>query len=86
MPTELKKMSLEELKCVQAEVEELIKQHEDARFNQLAATLMETAKTMLNEFPYARAYIVAECPECGWEYEANVIRELADMSFDDFRY
>lgn len=86
MPIELKRMSLSELKYVQAEVEELIKQHESTRFNQLAATLMETAKTMLKEFPHARTYIVAECPECGWEYEANVIQELADMSFDDFRY
>lgn len=86
MPIELKKMSLAELKCVQAEVEELIKQYENARFNQLASTLMETAKTMLKEFPDARTYIVAECPECGWEHEANVIRELADMSFDDFHY
>lgn len=51
MPIELKKMSLEELKCIQAEVEKLIKQHENARFNQLAATLIETAKTMLKEFP-----------------------------------
>lgn len=73
MPIELKKMSLEELRCVQAEVEELIKQYENARFNQLAATLIETAKTMLKEFPDARTYIVADCPECGWEHRANVI-------------
>ena len=86
MPIELKKMSLAELKNVQSEVEQLIKQHESTRFNQLIATLMETAKTMLKEFPDARTYIVAECLECGWEYEANVIRVLADMSFDDFNY
>ena len=86
MPIEFKKMSLEELKCIQAKVEKLIKQHENARFNQLAATLMETAKTMLEEFPDARTYIVAECPECGWYHEANIIKELSDMSFDDFNY
>lgn len=86
MPIELKRMSLSELKCVRAEVEELIKQYESSRFNQLAAILMETAKTMLEEFPDTRAYVVAECPECGWEYEANIIRELAAMSFDDFHY
>ena len=86
MPIELKKMSLAELKCVQAEVEELIKQYEGTRFNQLATALIETAKTMLKEFPYASTYIVAECPECGWVYEANVIRELADMGLDDFHY
>lgn len=86
MPIELKKMSLAELRCVQAEVEELIKQYENARFNKLVSTLTETAKTMLKEFPDARTYIVADCPECGWEHRANVIQELADMSFDDFRY
>lgn len=86
MPIELKKMSLAELKCVQSEVEQLIKQHESTRFNQLVATLIETARTISKEFPHARAYVEAECPECGWCHEANIIKELSDMSFDDFNY
>ena len=85
MPIELKKMSLAELKCVQSEVEQLIKQHESTRFNQLIATLIETARTISKEFPHARAYI-EECPECGWCHEADIIKELSDMSFDDFNY
>jgi hypothetical protein len=86
MPIELKKMSLTELKCVQNEVEELIRQHESTRFNQLTATLIETARTILKEFPHASAYIEAECPECGWCHEANIIKELSDMSSIDFDY
>jgi predicted Zn-ribbon and HTH transcriptional regulator len=86
MPTELKKMSLSELKCIQSEVEQLIKLYESTRFNQLIATLIETAKTISEEFPHAHAYIEAECPDCGWCYETNIIKELSDMSFDDFHY
>lgn len=86
MPIELKKMSLAELKCVQSEVEQLIEQHESTRFNQLVATLIETTRTMLEEFPDARSYIDIECPNCGQHYETNIVRELSDMSFDDFNY
>lgn len=86
MPIELKKMSLEELRCVQSEVEQLIKQYESARFNQLVATLIETARTISKEFPHVHAYVEAECPDCGCGYETNIIKELSDMSFDDFHY
>lgn len=86
MPIELKKMSLAELRFVQNEVEQLIKQHESTRFNNLTAVLIETARTILKEFPHASAYVEAECPDCGWCQETNIIKELSDMSFDDFHY
>lgn len=86
MPIELKKMSLAELKCVQVEVEELIKQYENIRFNQLIATLIDTAKTISKEFPHTYSYVEAECPICDCCYETNIIKELSNMSVDDFHY
>lgn len=86
MQIELKKMSLAELKSVQSEVEQLIKQQESIRFNQLIATLIDTAKTISKEFPHTHSYVEAECPICDCCYETNIIKELSNMSVVDFHY